>query len=232
MGRHDSGTATTSNRRSHQCLSAGSPLGTKAKADAEIAQAKGHQCLSAGSPLGTRNELPPTQIPPKFVTNAFRRGVHLGHANEEVSSSYGYLSSPMPFGGESTWDPVAPVRLDPIPSGGHQCLSAGSPLGTLAARGNARHHPMVTNAFRRGVHLGQKVAPTYGEAVQSHQCLSAGSPLGTDGLGSSDPFETRSSHQCLSAGSPLGTKEINELTQSQQQLGHQCLSAGSPLGTH
>ena len=60
----------------------------------------------------------------------------------------------MPFGGESTWDNGHETKTDRV--------------------------SIVTNAFRRGVHLGP--AHCYEKVDENccrHQCLSAGSPLGT-----------------------------------------------------
>ena len=38
------------------------------------------------------------------VTNAFRRGVHLGRDRLDRRRNCAAYTSPMPFGGESTWD--------------------------------------------------------------------------------------------------------------------------------
>ena len=64
--------------------------------------------------------------------------------------------SSMPFGWESTWDVVSLTESREPGRLGLQCLSAGSPLGTLRLRG----------------HGGET-------RIQGLQCLSAGSPLGT-----------------------------------------------------
>ena len=65
------------------------------------------------------------------------------------------ISSPMPFGGMSTWD-QGMVAPDSLMMWCHQCLSAGCPLGTLEREQQGVLLPKrVTNAFRRDVHLGR-----------------------------------------------------------------------------
>ena len=191
-------------RSRHQCLSAGSPLGThlqrlirqlsmgssmpfggestwdnETMAMKKDAEGKRHQCISAGSPLGTIKN---------GTNHAFGSG------------------SSMPFGGESTWD-AAP-----------------------AARG-ALYLVTVINAFRRGVHLGHSQHQTGQQPLFSSviNAFRRGVHLGRINI----VFipETRPGHQCLSAGSPLGTL-IDACYDAVVSLGHQCLSAGSPLGTH
>ena len=187
-----------------------------------------HQCLSAGSPVGTQTCQGTTAIlhclSPvpfgwescwdhrgvqrdyrcPFVTSAFRLGVLLGpEAGSEDKREL--LKSPVPFGWESCWDPMRRHWKR-----AKKCL--------------------VTSAFRLGVLLG--LPPRFKHSclrLVRHQCLSAGSPVGTKSRGgfvchsaaqSPVPFGWEScwdrfcssrvaaiseSHQCLSAGSPVGT---------------------------
>ena len=145
------------------------------------ARGRSYQCLSAGCPLGTHPPSPNRWKSP-IVANAFRRDVHLGPHKPQRLTSAPSAPSPMPFGGMSTWDLLQagqllhPGQLSPMPFGGmstwdwgtkvlrwssrttrHQCLSAECPLGTggdaVCMRADAR---VVTNAFRRDVHLGQQ----------------------------------------------------------------------------
>ncbi len=162
-----------------------------------------HQCLSAGSPLGTPRDVVGFAGGPA-VTNAFRQGVHWG-LNLAIAEACGWKASPMPFGRESTGDNSEDAEEflawagSPMPFGRE---STGD-----ARRGYAKYTDClaVTNAFRQGVHWGlvaHAVLPLEGRG--RHQCLSAGSPLGTLIWGWRRGRICRG-HQCLSAGSPLGT---------------------------
>ena len=132
-----------------------------------------------GVHLGLRSEISKQLMTFWIVTNAFRRGVHLGPKGRSSRISDSNRTSPMPFGGESTWDnsafawPVVARRPSPMPFGGESTwdrIESRTPLNSN----------LVTNAFRRGVHLGpKKVGVASCDKNCSHQCLSAGSPLGT-----------------------------------------------------
>ena len=114
--------------KSHQCLSAGGPLGTEIKIECNpvinqvtnafrlgVHLGRGikdavfnnllcrHQCLSAGGPLGTQGQNKSCHLVLSGVTNAFRLGVHLGQLCSEVDG-VDTTGSPMPFGWGSTWD--------------------------------------------------------------------------------------------------------------------------------
>ena len=136
----------------HQCLSATGPLGTKLQAPNQSTRYRGHQCLSATSPLGT----------------------------EQYQKEVKVLSaSPMPFGNESTWDPIiffciyAILAMSPMPFGNESTWDHTFKGFTLELERD------VTNAFRQRVHLGQDMGWLNGCWQESHQCLSATSPLGT-----------------------------------------------------
>ena len=64
----------------------------------------------------------------------------------------------MPFGVSSTWDQPPRSPLIPSPTQCLQCLSAFRPLGTLG-QGSETYDitGLVSNAFRRFVHLGQRI---------------------------------------------------------------------------
>ena len=134
------------------------------------------QCLSAGSPVGTK--APCHARPHAGVFNAFRLGVRLGRSGGNDSRPVCFASS-MPFGWESGWDSTTPaarpnteskvfnafrlgVRLGRrqvdrggSPRPGLQCLSAGSPVGTARKVEKDVVPAAVFNAFRLGVRLGQ-----------------------------------------------------------------------------
>ncbi len=114
-----------------------------------------HQCLSAGSPLGTHGTPTENRDLRRRVTNAFRQGVHWGRKTVRKEPHEPFQRSPMPFGRESTGDDLYSDDGFISHDYRHQCLSAGSPLGT-----DAESLTGVWSLFR-------------------HQCLSAGSPLGT-----------------------------------------------------
>ncbi len=111
------------------------------------------------------------------VINAFRQEVHEGHAInpmtetnnvrssmpfgrkstrdaeiEEVFKDAMYKSS-MPFGRKSTRDKKE-ICLTSAALAGHQCLSAGSPRGTIKLGGGRSKRNPVINAFRQEVHEG------------------------------------------------------------------------------
>ena len=193
----------------HQCLSAGSPVGTLKSDFALSIEAACHQCLSAGSPVGT-------------LKSDFALSIEAAcHQCLSAGSPVGTLR----LDGESLKPWIA----------GHQCLSAGSPVGTRNPDGTATRPVGVTSAFRLGVLLGRTTTHTKKHDYEGHQCLSAGSPVGTAELsdailafvtGSPVPFgwescwdtrtmrrrqPTATGHQCLSAGSPLGTEPARRM---------------------
>ncbi len=137
------------------------------------------------------------------VTNAFRLGVHLGRIINETHQSVSDM--------------------------GHQCLSAGGPLGTLR-HSNSTDLCSVTNAFRLGVHLGPRIkAACISLMYICHQCLSAGGPLGTMLPWLILAWVLACVTNAFRLGVHLGRGR--EFLAELREERHQCLSAGGPLGT-
>gem|GEM_PF-3092535 len=189
--------------KGHQCLSAGSTVGRASQRSTSHGTPR-HECLSAGSTVGravsmARSAIRQKRSPMPFggeygwesgrvsttasvhrlVTNAFRRGVRLGDAILAGKTALGELS-PMPFGGEYGWEKSTNAERIPSMSKSHQCLSAGSTVGSQDGQSysivgsfgspmpfggeygwegrqvvDISNLPLVTNAFRRGVRLGE-----------------------------------------------------------------------------
>jgi hypothetical protein len=149
----DSGSPLQSNGlpQSHQCLSAMSPLGTRALACQNAQEVDVTNAFRQLAHLGTQARRRQAR-PAGTVTNAFRQQVHLGHYEDyqeqrqapchqclSATSPLGTgcgdyqpiagFESPMPFGNESTWDTLTECGIR-LRGKRHQCLSATSPLGT------------------------------------------------------------------------------------------------------
>ncbi len=166
-----------------------------------------HQCLSAGSPLGTQGFEGWLQDRTTPVTNAFRQGVHWGPCRKNGKGRTSPLQSPMPFGRESTGDPKGVGRplcghvQSPMPFGRESTGDTVPPKNTPGPRFT------VTNAFRQGVHWG----PAHWLGILSKHPDGSPMPFGRESTGDPDqPVMTLKydslCHQCLSAGSPLGTR--------------------------
>ncbi len=115
-------------RKSHQCLSAVSPLGTNIALPCLSVLPK-RSPMPFGSQSAGDRRIPACMLPsPTGVTNAFRQSVRWGH-KIRVNTPNGDTSSPMPFGSQSAGDNQERAGLTPQVVS-HQCLSAVSPLGT------------------------------------------------------------------------------------------------------
>ncbi len=121
------------------------------KRDSRSLTDRSHQCLSAASPLRTRN-LRVGNHQGMEVTNAFRQRVLFGHTIHLARILEQW--SPMPFGSESSSDTTDSRRVK-SELGSHQCLSAASPLRTFVGHWQiSLPRQSVTNAFRQRVLFG------------------------------------------------------------------------------
>ncbi len=141
----------------------------------------------------------------------------------------------MPFGNESSSDPVyTPTTLSEYHDS-HQCLSATSPLRTPDTYGKSIDldfgSPMpFGNESSSDTRRKHRVLPAGGNC---HQCLSATSPLRTL-TAYKAALKYGGSHQCLSATSPLRTTRSTITTnqpydQSPMPFGNESSSDCTPL---